>query len=120
MWSRHLTLSEPIDLLNVAFQNPRKQRLQTNADNVPARKIKSKHLVETKDDSGTLNAAEDGYRVPDRISGLAEAEELRRVCPGRAWNFVEINVPFEVSASASRNLRIRTTPAGVSSYSLHR
>ena len=28
------------------------------------------------------------YMVPDRVTGLQELEELRRLCPGRAWNFV--------------------------------
>lgn len=28
------------------------------------------------------------YSVPDRNTGLMEVEELRRICPGRIWNFV--------------------------------
>ena len=28
------------------------------------------------------------YNVPDRLSGLEELGELRRLCPGRQWNFV--------------------------------
>ena len=28
------------------------------------------------------------YLVPDRVGGLNELEELRRLCPGRQWNFV--------------------------------
>ncbi|EEB87677.1 hypothetical protein MPER_14901, partial [Moniliophthora perniciosa FA553] len=27
--------------------------------------------------------------VPDRVTGLQELEELRRLCPDRIWNFVE-------------------------------
>jgi len=34
------------------------------------------------------------YLVPDRSAGLCELEELQRLCPGRQWNFVEINVPY--------------------------
>ena len=30
----------------------------------------------------------DTYMVPDRVTGLQELEELRRLCPGRVWNFV--------------------------------
>lgn len=53
------------------------------------------------------------YQVPDRITGLKEVDELRRLCPGRTWNFVsyhfvmahvlnssiqvEIDVSYEVS-----------------------
>ena len=28
------------------------------------------------------------YAVPDRDTGLEEVEELRKLCPGRVWNFV--------------------------------
>jgi hypothetical protein len=59
---------EPIDLINVAFENPR---------TVAAQKIK----------------AEDVYRVcPDRITGLAGWEELGRSSQGtsRNWRFIEV------------------------------
>jgi hypothetical protein len=63
-------MGEPIDLLNVAFENPRKARSKAVASSTKA------------------DASIDAYAVPDRLSGLAEVEELRRVCPGRTWNFV--------------------------------
>lgn len=31
------------------------------------------------------------YLVPDRVTGLQEVEELRRVCKGRTWNFVSLS-----------------------------
>jgi hypothetical protein len=31
------------------------------------------------------------YEVPDRITGTTEVEELRRLCPGRTWNFVGLS-----------------------------
>jgi hypothetical protein len=62
-----MPLDEPIDLLNVAFENPRKERVRSAAK------------------SATDLSP---YLVPDRISGLAEVDELQRVCPGRTWNFV--------------------------------
>ncbi|WVQ76186.1 hypothetical protein IAR50_005846 [Cryptococcus sp. DSM 104548] len=37
----------------------------------------------------------DVYRVPDRISGMEAWEELRQVCPGRDWRFVEVNVSYD-------------------------
>lgn len=37
--------------------------------------------------SGTTHTGS-SYRVPDRVTGLQEVEELRRLCPGRVWNFV--------------------------------
>lgn len=65
----HLTLplTVPIDLLNVAFQNPR---------------IHDDKL----DDPYTL--------CPDRITGLAAFEALKRQCPGRHFRLVAINVPY--------------------------
>lgn len=61
--------SETLDLLNVAFENPR---------------------IHGKLDPGTSP-----YELcPDRITGQASHAELIKVCPGRAWRFVEINVPY--------------------------
>ncbi|VDC01867.1 unnamed protein product [Peniophora sp. CBMAI 1063] len=76
---RHVPMDEPIDLLNVAFENPRKLQAR------PKRKGRQP-LVEEK--------REVDYMVPDRETGLQEVEELRRICPGRTWNFVEVNVPY--------------------------
>ncbi|KAH9835729.1 asparagine synthase-domain-containing protein [Rhodofomes roseus] len=95
--SRHADPSEPIDLLNVAFENPRKitVKVEGNIGGLPKRERKQK-LREGLD----YSAIEISYDVPDRLTGLQEVEELRRLCPGRTWNFVEINVPFEESRSA--------------------
>jgi hypothetical protein len=41
----------------------------------------SKKILETTEKGGS-------YRVPDRVTGLQEVEELRQLCPGRVWNFV--------------------------------
>lgn len=71
-----LSLDEPIDLLNVAFENPRIHK-DVNSD------------------------AEDGaYELcPDRITGRASYEELGRTCPGRVWRFVAINIPYSETMS---------------------
>lgn len=64
-----IPLSEGIDLLNVAFENP---RIHSNlADNVSPYEL-----------------------CPDRVTGRASFAELKRVCPGRRWQFVEVNVPY--------------------------
>ena len=62
---------EPIDLLNVAFENPRIHR-----------------------SSGT--GPDDGaYELcPDRITGRSSFHELKSISPGRQWRFVAINVPY--------------------------
>lgn len=49
----------------------------------------------------TSKTAEVSYLVPDRVTGLQELEELRRICPGRQWNFVGIYIVVEPTANAS-------------------
>ncbi|KIM67114.1 hypothetical protein SCLCIDRAFT_14238 [Scleroderma citrinum Foug A] len=93
---RHLPANEPIDLLNVAFENPRKiqGRLDGNLGARPKRERQKQQKV------AIMNVADKrstSYLVPDRVTGLQEVEELRRLCPERMWNFVEINVSYEES-----------------------
>ncbi|KZT21680.1 hypothetical protein NEOLEDRAFT_1073160 [Neolentinus lepideus HHB14362 ss-1] len=83
---RHIPLEEPIDLLNVAFENPRK--IQGNVAGSNKRK-------KVKKDNDEQLSSDVSWLVPDRVSGLKETEELRRLCPGRRWNFIEINIPYQ-------------------------
>lgn len=62
---KYIPLDQPIDLLNVAFQNHTKNEMLKQFD------------------------------VPDRRTGRAAVDELRKVCPNRRWNFVEIDVTIE-------------------------
>lgn len=64
-----LPLEESIDLLNVAFENP---RIHSNLD----------------------PGASPYELCPDRITGRASHSELERVCPNRRWRFIEVNVPY--------------------------
>ncbi|CAK7233279.1 hypothetical protein SEUCBS140593_008548 [Sporothrix eucalyptigena] len=58
-----------IDLINVAFENPRvKANLKGNIDVYEA--------------------------CPDRITGRASWAELQQTCPARAWRFLAVNVPY--------------------------
>jgi asparagine synthetase B (glutamine-hydrolysing) len=64
-----LPLDESIDLLNVAFENPR-VHANLESDTSP-------------------------YELcPDRVTGKSSYAELVKVCPARPWRFVEINVPY--------------------------
>lgn len=64
-----LPAHESIDLVNVAFENPR---------------IHSK-----------LQPGESPYETcPDRVTGRASFAELHQTCPSRLWRFVEVNVPY--------------------------
>ncbi|KAL4069483.1 asparagine synthase-domain-containing protein [Scleroderma citrinum] len=93
---RHVPTDEPIDLLNVAFENPRKiqVRLNGNSGALPKRERQKQHKSV---DMNVTNRGPRSYLVPDRITGLQEVEELQRLCPGRTWNFVEVDVPYEES-----------------------
>jgi hypothetical protein len=85
---RYIPADEPIDLLNVGFENPRKQANNRNSN----RKKKGKpsvgdHTGEVQDAVSDRAAS---YLVPDRETGLEGVEELRRLCPHRIWNFVSV------------------------------
>jgi len=81
--SRQLPLTEPIDLLNVAFENPRSLQAQTP-------KAKKTAVVPLE---GVTGSPQDTYSVPDRITGIQELEELRRSAPDRIWNFASVSSP---------------------------
>ncbi len=75
----HIPIHEPIDLLNVAFENPRKLKIQHEGNmGGPTRKKKPYQ-------GGPIECS---YMVPDRVSGLQALVELRRLNPNRIWNFV--------------------------------
>ncbi|KAF8649793.1 hypothetical protein AX16_005559 [Volvariella volvacea WC 439] len=71
--SKHIPADEPIDLLNVAFENPRK--------------VKSRRERKHNGTDDKVTVPEGLYQVPDRLTGLEQLEELRALCPGRIWNF---------------------------------
>ncbi|RAL17200.1 asparagine synthetase domain-containing protein [Aspergillus homomorphus CBS 101889] len=64
---------ETIDLLNVAFENPR----------VAAAAAKQGGAVGSVYES-----------CPDRMTGRSAFAELQKVCPSRNWRFVAINIPY--------------------------
>ncbi|KAL8803462.1 MAG: hypothetical protein Q9182_003159 [Xanthomendoza sp. 2 TL-2023] len=69
---------QEIDLLNVAFENPRVLKAACAANDLTG----------------------DAYSLcPDRLTGISSYAELQRVCPGRKWRFVSINVPYSETTS---------------------
>ena len=73
----HDTLSkeQDIDLLNVAFENPR--------------------VVQAAGASQLSQVPGSAYSFcPDRITGLSSYSELLTVCPGRRWRFVSIDIAY--------------------------
>ncbi|KAJ5823275.1 hypothetical protein N7447_005615 [Penicillium robsamsonii] len=74
-----LPLDEPIDLLNVAFENPRvaaaaKANQQKSPSSTPPLSIYE--------------------NCPDRITGRSAHIELQATCPGRTWRFIAIDIPY--------------------------
>ncbi|KAL8854615.1 MAG: hypothetical protein Q9221_000650 [Calogaya cf. arnoldii] len=64
---------QDVDLLNVAFENPRVLKAAGATNDV------------------TVTAFS---HCPDRVTGLKSYAELQRSCPGRLWRFVSINVAY--------------------------
>jgi asparagine synthetase B (glutamine-hydrolysing) len=87
---------EPIDLLNVAFENPR--IVAARSAPAPAPNPKKKKGSDSPQSNGatTPTSAElDPYSLcPDRATGLSSYQELRKACPTRRWRFVPINIPY--------------------------
>jgi asparagine synthetase B (glutamine-hydrolysing) len=68
-----LPKQESVELLNVAFENPR---------SLAARAQDYSSFYES---------------CPDRLTGRSSFDELQQVCPGRTWRFVAVNVPYTES-----------------------
>jgi asparagine synthetase B (glutamine-hydrolysing) len=73
-----LPTDQMIDLLNVAFENPR----IINANENKSLANQSPYLL-----------------CPDRVTGLSTYLELQRVCSTREWRFVSIDIPYAENIS---------------------
>lgn len=69
---------QQIDLLNVAFENPRVIRARASDGSL-------------SDRTGQDDPFES---CPDRMTGRSSFKELTNCCPQRQWRFVAINVPY--------------------------
>lgn len=81
-----LPTNEPIDLLNVAFENPR----VTAAANSNSKQHSS------SPSPSPISAYE---ACPDRITGRSAFAELQQACPGRDWRFIAIDIPYTETIS---------------------
>ncbi|KAJ5659494.1 hypothetical protein N7507_005945 [Penicillium longicatenatum] len=75
-----LPIEEPIDLLNVAFENPRVAAAAAASSN--QQKLPPSLPISTYE------------ACPDRITGRSAYNELQKTCPGRKWRFIAIDVPY--------------------------
>lgn len=85
-----LPISEAVDLLNVAFENPRVVAASAN------------------DKTKLINGVFED--CPDRITGRAGHAELQRVCPNRLWRFIAINVPYTETRAHRNNIKHLMSP----------
>lgn len=101
-----MPFSQAIDLLNVAFENPRAVQAAKAAFNAgkgtyaPAKSLARESMPEhggqprlLSSDIRPSDSRDPSVPVydicPDRQTGRKSLQELRRECPQRTWNFVE-------------------------------
>ncbi|XP_052462809.1 asparagine synthetase domain-containing protein 1-like [Carassius gibelio] len=87
---RHIPADKPIDLLNVAFkiQEPK----------VPPKSLKKGKNKKKGCDADEMQLDQQSFNyfdVPDRLTGRAGLQELKKLSPKRKWNFIEINITQE-------------------------
>ena len=88
-----LPLDHQIDLINVAFENPRVIQAAKNT------KISGKQLAQAESNQDVV-IREDMERIspyetcPDRETGRKAFQELQNVCPNRIWRFVAVGLPL--------------------------
>ncbi|PBP28280.1 asparagine synthase [Diplocarpon rosae] len=94
-----LPADQQIDLLNVAFENPRVVQAAQNA--AKRTKMPDKNYSHSRENTGQNLAPENtvpsGFpfeKCPDRETGMKAFRELQQVCPKRAWRFVAVNIPY--------------------------
>lgn len=94
-----LPADQHIDLINVAFENPRVIQAARNAGK--PKKVSSKGPK--IDDQAVVTAAtEDSFNIspfeicPDRETGRKAFRELQTVCPNRVWRFVAVSISANV------------------------
>lgn len=91
-----LPIEEPIDLLNVAFENPRR---------VAASEATSGKA------NGVTDAAISAYEeCPDRITGRSSLAELQDTCPNRTWRFIAINIPYTETLEHRNQIKLLMRP----------
>jgi asparagine synthetase B (glutamine-hydrolysing) len=108
-----------IDLVNVAFENP---RVIQAAENAPKSKKQAKMDTKSQNDTKGQNGATfTGDPViispyescPDRETGRKAFQELQEVCPNRIWRFVAVSF---VSLDGSSHM----TDYSIGQHTVHR
>jgi len=107
-----LPTNEPVELYNVAFENKRVINGVVNELKKTQKKQAKYGTAGISEDSALIRSSQpekiSAYDLcPDRMTGLKSFGELQKVCPGRPWKLVKIDVPYEeVLAHRSRVLSL--------------
>ncbi|KAH6719067.1 asparagine synthase-domain-containing protein [Leptodontidium sp. MPI-SDFR-AT-0119] len=103
-----LPADQQIDLINVAFENPRVVQAAKNA--AKPRKASSKRpKVDEQEAKATspedLSTDVSPFEIcPDRETGRKAFRELQTVCPGRVWRFIAVDVPYSETVAHKANV----------------
>ncbi|GAC93803.1 asparagine synthetase [Pseudozyma hubeiensis SY62] len=133
---RHVPKDQPIDLLNVGFENVRAiEAAKLESEKRIRSKLKAaqkgrKPAAQTRDididsaeadQKGPATVVEDDqtddvhttdiYAVPDRLTGISSYTELLTLSPHRRWNFVCINIPYSEYTSHKPRISSLMSPA---------
>lgn len=82
--------NEPIELLNVAFENLRVAKAAENNSNPGKKKKDGKETDQSVEVAAVV--PQDVYDLcPDRSTGLQSYEELKKTCPEREWRFIKVS-----------------------------
>lgn len=96
---KFVPVTEPIDLLNVAFE---KKKVSPNVKP----HCHSKNVSTIVNHVDSVSSENTLYNVPDRLTGRKTLKELQNLCPERKWNFIEINIPSsELQEERSKTIR---------------
>lgn len=90
-----LPSSEPIDLLNVAFENPRVAAAAAAKGEAAA----GGSAAVTPTTGGIYETC------PDRITARAALTELQTTCPNRQWRLVAINIPYSETLTHREHIK---------------
>lgn len=107
-----LPVDQQIDLINVAFENPRVVQAAKKA--TKPRKGSSKdskvdvELAEAALSEELVSDASPFEICPDRCTGRKAFQELQVVCPARSWRFVAVSITENLSKGVLAD-RIRST-----------
>lgn len=93
-----LPADQHIDLINVAFENPRVIQAAKNASQSLAKSSKTQNVNTeaqvngiSEGENSSQNAELTAYeKCPDRKTGRKAFQELKTVCSGRVWRFVAV------------------------------